>query len=171
MASSMSTNMILVLILLCAMAVNSIANFDHLPKEEETYLNFYLHYNFIGSNTTAVSIVKGPTNKPPFFGNIIVSDSPMTTGPRLESKLIGRGQGFSVGVSKENFNFLNTINLAFIQGSYKGSSLTIQLQTKGEVSVIGGTGRFRLARGFGNVKAASFPNSLKFNVFVLHASC
>ncbi|KAJ0976955.1 hypothetical protein J5N97_012429 [Dioscorea zingiberensis] len=171
-ASSLVNSTILISILLCAMTGNSMATKSHHPKMEEkmTHLHFYIHFNL--SNPTAVGVVEGPENYTTSFGTILVMDNPVTVGPGMETEHIGQAQGFAVGVSMENFNFLNIVNLVFTGGKYKGSTVSLQYRTTGELWIVGGTGKFRLARGYGMRKNYSVNQNeediLEIDAFVLH---
>ncbi|KAJ0976954.1 hypothetical protein J5N97_012428 [Dioscorea zingiberensis] len=174
-ASSLVNSTILISILLCAMTGNSMATKSYHPKMEEkmTHLHFYMHYNFIGSNPTAIRVVEGPKNETTLFGSILVMDNPVTAGPEMETELIGRAQGFEVGVSKDNFNLLNIVNLVFTGGKYKGSTVTVQYRTRSELWIVGGTGKFRVARGYGMLKTYSVNQTtrdviVEIDAFVLH---
>ncbi|KAK8951351.1 Disease resistance response protein 206 [Platanthera zijinensis] len=138
-----------------------------MGSEKYTHLHLYVHIAFSGSNATAAKVVQGPTNKSLGFGDMIVVDNPITEGPDLSSKLIGREQGYTITVSRDpdlskTINLL-TINLAFIAGKHKNSTLTIMgrdpvFNVVRELSVVGGTGAFRLARGY------SIWTSISFNL-------
>ncbi|KAJ0976956.1 hypothetical protein J5N97_012430 [Dioscorea zingiberensis] len=175
-SSSLVNSTILISILLCAMTGNSMATKFHHPNMEEkmTHLHFYVHSNFIGSNPMApIRVVKGPKNETTLFGSILVMDNPVTAGPEIETELIGQAQGFAVGVVRDNSNLLYIVNLVFTGGKYKGSTLSAQCRTTSECWIIGGTGKFRLARGYGMLKSYSINKTtgvviVEIDAFVLH---
>ncbi|XP_073305808.1 dirigent protein 22-like [Primulina huaijiensis] len=95
-----------------------------------------------------------PTN----FGRLIVADSLLTVGTDLNSAPIGRGQGL-IGYSDLNDPAVSSsINYVFTSGKYNGSTLSMfgrnPLSAAGdrELSIVGGTGVFRLARGIATVR-------------------
>ncbi|KAB1227900.1 Dirigent protein 19 [Morella rubra] len=80
-------------------------------------------------------------------------DDPLTLGPKLSSKLIGRAQGFYALASQEEVGLLMAMNFAFTEGKYNGSTITVlgrnAVFTKvREMPVIGGSGLFRFATGY-----------------------
>ncbi|KAK8951352.1 Disease resistance response protein 206 [Platanthera zijinensis] len=153
------------LLLLAVMAISAAmvtpAHDNYVKKkmgsEKYTHLRLYVHLAFSGVNATTVKVVQGPTNKSLGFGDMLVADNPITEDIDLSSKLIGREQGFTVGVSRDpDFSktiFLLTINLAFTEGEHNGSTITLSgrdtiFNVERELPVLGGTGAFRLARGY-----------------------
>nr|KAJ0192790.1 hypothetical protein LSAT_V11C800439670 [Lactuca sativa] len=87
----------------------------------------------------------------------------MTVERDPRSMMIGKGQGFSGSASLEQPGFLMNMNFVFTQGKFNGSTLQvfgtnpIRNQFR-EMSVVGGTGVFRLARGIATFRnESSFP--------------
>jgi hypothetical protein len=105
-------------------------------------------------------------------------DDPLTLGPQLSSKLVGKAQGFYASASQDDFGFLMAMNLAFIEGKYNGSSITILGRNSGlnkvrEMPVVGGSGLFRFARGYAQANTYKYdPKSgdaiVEYNVYVFH---
>ncbi|KAK3204956.1 hypothetical protein Dsin_019002 [Dipteronia sinensis] len=105
-------------------------------------------------------------------------EDPITVGPKLSSKMVGRAQGLYALASQEEIGLLMVMNFAFIEGKYNGSSQgRTHVQTSQvpylveipgsatgssisvlgrntvfskvrEMPVIGGSGLFRFARGY-----------------------
>ncbi|KAK8952676.1 hypothetical protein KSP40_PGU005577 [Platanthera guangdongensis] len=126
-------------------------------SEKYTHIHLYVHIAFSGSNPSAVTVVHGPTNKTLEFGDITMVDIPMTEGPELSSKLIGREQGTYIGVSRdpESSKAVNLISviLVFTDGAHKNNTIALTgrdpiFSVERELIVVGGTGAFRLARGY-----------------------
>ncbi|XP_020094188.1 uncharacterized protein LOC109714125 isoform X5 [Ananas comosus] len=117
----------------------------------DTHLHFYFHEIVSGPNKTSF-IVAGPNLTSHEFGDIVVFDNALRVGPDPNSKLIGRAQGMSVLASLSDQSVLTPINFVFTEGEYKGSTLTLfgRVPASGtaERTVVGGTGQFRLARGY-----------------------
>ncbi|KAJ3697436.1 hypothetical protein LUZ61_001141 [Rhynchospora tenuis] len=101
-------------------------------------------------------------------------------GPDPSSKLIGRAQGFATvaSMSKEGA-LLTAQNFVFTDGPYNGSTLAIfgrgMLGTVVERVIVGGTGKFRMARGYTLSKQVTPPGPpiqdllvLEFDVYVWH---
>ncbi|ONK56505.1 uncharacterized protein A4U43_C10F9500 [Asparagus officinalis] len=121
-------------------------------QETETHLHLYLHENFTGPNPTSITAVT--TSTPSSFGTIRVFENELREGADPISKLIGQSQGTGTTASRDEGSSLVEANFVFTIGEYKGSTLAIfgrpirLLLSSWEVNVIGGTGKFRLARGY-----------------------
>ena len=91
-------------------------------------------------------------------------DDPLTEGPEPTSKLVGRGQGLYASAGLDELGLLMAWNVVFKTGDYNGSSLTVlgrnpSTQPLREMSIVGGTGIFRLARGVVTFKTYFFNSS------------
>jgi hypothetical protein len=105
-------------------------------------------------------------------------DNPLTLGPELSSKLVGKAQGFYASACIDELDLLVAMNLVFIEGKYNGSSITILgrnpvFHKVREMPVIGGSGLFKFARGYAQANTYSFdPKSfvavVEYNVYVFH---
>lgn len=152
--------------------------FGHNKKEKLTHFRVYWHDIYSGKNPTAVAIVRPTTNSSTLFGSITMIDDPLTEGPELESKLVGRAQGLYGSAGKEEVGLLMVMNFAFVEGKYNGSSISILGRNKvfsevREMPVIGGTGLFRFCRGYVQAKTHVFDAktgdaTVEYNVYVLH---
>ncbi|KAL1534539.1 pterocarpan synthase 1-like [Salvia divinorum] len=82
------------------------------------------------------------------------TDDLITEGIEKDSAPIARGQGIYVVSSLDGSYALMLMSVVFINGKYKGSTIEIQGSYKQilvgvvEMPVVGGTGKFRLARGY-----------------------
>ncbi|URE32744.1 disease resistance response protein 206 [Musa troglodytarum] len=119
-----------------------------------THLHFFFHGRFAGPNATAVLVAVPPGTNATFntFGAVIVLDDPLRDGPEASSKLIGKAQGLTAQASQEGTYLLMVVNFVFKAGKYNGSSLAILGRFVPDVSgtersIVGGTGKFRMARG------------------------
>ncbi|CAL1398058.1 unnamed protein product [Linum trigynum] len=127
-----------------------------------TNLQFYFHDIVSGRNPTAVQIIKAPSGSSG-FGQVNVADDPLTVGPDAGSKAVGRAQGL-YGVASQSMTdmaLLMVLSYGFTDGPYKGSSLSIMgrnpaMSPTRELPVLGGTGVFRMARGYALMKTVSF---------------
>ncbi|WVZ49663.1 hypothetical protein U9M48_001000 [Paspalum notatum var. saurae] len=103
----------------------------------------------------------GATNSS--FGTIGVVDDEIRAGPKRSSALLGRYQDVFFGTSLElGKGYLSSISLVFTAGEYAGSTLSVEGPVLGltgtiERAVVGGTGKFRLARGYMLFKMISKP--------------
>ncbi|GAV63991.1 Dirigent domain-containing protein [Cephalotus follicularis] len=132
-----------------------------LKEATLTHLHFYFHDTVTGQNPTAFRIAQARiTNKSATgFGALVMIDEPLTVGPELSSKLVGRAQG-----------------------KYNGSTLSVLgrntiLSTVRELPIVGGTGLFRFARGYALARTYSFDPTapvmlgnavVEYNVYVFH---
>ncbi|KAG6787703.1 hypothetical protein POTOM_003746 [Populus tomentosa] len=148
--------------------------------EKKTSLHFYFHDISSGKNQTSTTIAQ-PLNMNAaanFFGSTSRADVLLREGPEPTSKLVGRAQGIYAFASQHNAVLLMVMNFAFVDGIYNGSSLSILGQKAifdivREMPVVGGSGVFRLARGFALAKTFSFNLKagvavIKYNVSVVH---
>uniref|UniRef100_A0ACD5U9N8 Uncharacterized protein n=1 Tax=Avena sativa TaxID=4498 RepID=A0ACD5U9N8_AVESA len=127
-------------------------------RAADTHLHFFLHDQVSGSNPTAVQIIKGPaTSSSAFpgvdFGDTTVIDDPLTESPSATSAAVGRAQGYYMLSSQSGAVLMMCVNLLLTTGDYNGSTLAvvgrddIMADTR-ELSVVGGTGKFRMATGY-----------------------
>ncbi|WVZ52922.1 hypothetical protein U9M48_003921 [Paspalum notatum var. saurae] len=143
-----------------------------------THLHFFMHDDYTGPRPTALRIVSGrsllPTaassddgsnatvaggtmlsllSSPRQFGDVVVLNNALTEGPREDSARVGTAQGFAMRVSEGGIVSHLTMHMVLEAGEYQGSSVTangrIDMDAKVRESVvIGGTGKFRFARGY-----------------------
>ncbi|XP_050234913.1 dirigent protein 21-like [Mercurialis annua] len=172
-----------VLVLVMPMANSSTQEIDQWlshAKEKVTHLHFYFHDTFSGANPTAMKIAQSAiTDKSPtLFGIVVMIDDPLTEGPEPTSKEVGRAQGLYGSSDQKNVGLLMGMNLVFTTGKFNGSTLAIlgrnpALEHVREIPIIGGTGAFRLSRGFASLKtyffnATSGDAIVEYNVVVSH---
>ncbi|KAJ3674796.1 hypothetical protein LUZ60_005412 [Juncus effusus] len=145
-----------------------------------THLQFYMHDTVTGTNPTAIQVIKGPSkyNGPGQlgFGSVLMIDDPLTKSPNLSSNLMGRAQGFYAFAGLSGNELLLSMNILFMGGEYNGSSISVFgrdsfLDKERELPVIGGSEKFRMARGYILIKTFSYvPNTnnavLEVHVYV-----
>ncbi|KAL6653611.1 hypothetical protein ACP70R_008038 [Stipagrostis hirtigluma subsp. patula] len=135
------------------------------------HLHFYMHDVLTGPAPTAVQVVNGPHGH---FGDTIVIDDVLTEGAARSSPAVGRAQGHYTWASVGNPELLVTMNVVLASGPYAGSSVTVVGRDDigapvRELSVVGGTGAFRMATGYVLWRTVSLdhPNAvLELDVFV-----
>ncbi|PSR89101.1 Dirigent protein [Actinidia chinensis var. chinensis] len=151
-------------------------------KPKFTHVEFYMHDIVGGPNPTAVRVAgrsnfSSPDPIAAMFGSIFVIDNPLTASPDLNSTLTGRAQGIYAMSSQHNeFSLLMTLTYNFVSGPYNGSSFSIVGQNPvmrevREMPIIGGTGMFRLARGYALAKTYSMNQMdavIGYNVTLIH---
>lgn len=155
-------------------------NLSH-KKEKLAKLHFYFHDTVTGKSPTAYQVAQSNITaiSPTFFGLVRVIDDPLTVGPEINSTLIGRAQGFFASASLlDEPGLAMTVNLVFTNGKYNGSSLSLLgrnaiLSEYREMSIVGGSGIFRLARGIATAQTYLFNLTtgdavVEYNVIVMH---
>ncbi|KAJ4838113.1 hypothetical protein Tsubulata_003437 [Turnera subulata] len=170
------------LLLLCALFLLSYKPTTEAMKLKKTRIQFYMHDVISGPNPTAVRVAT-PTNYTSpnpvgaLFGDIYVMDNPLTVTPSPNSTVIARGQGIYALSSQQNeFSLLMSLTVGFISGPYNGSTFSILgrnpiMNTVRELPVVGGSGIFRLARGYCFAQTHSMANTdaiIGYNVTLLH---
>ncbi|KAD6795679.1 hypothetical protein E3N88_06575 [Mikania micrantha] len=147
-------------------------------KEKITKLHFYFHDIVSGKSPTAMRVAQ-PTSYTSLtgFGNVVMADDALTAGPEPNSTIVGRAQGIYASASMVDLGFLMTMNLAFSDGDFNGSSLSLLgrnpvLHEYREMPIVGGSGVFRMARGIATAKTYSFnllgDAVVEYNVIVSH---
>ncbi|CAO2832894.1 unnamed protein product [Amaranthus hypochondriacus] len=144
------------------------------PKEKLSHFVIYWHDVVSGPSPTSIMVVNPPNKSPNGFGNMNMIDNPLTLGPKLSSKLVGKAQGFYAFASQDQIGLLMAMNFAFMEGKYNGSSITILgrniVSSKvREMPIIGGSGLFRFARGY--VQARTHTWNLKKGDAIIQYHC
>ncbi|XP_073298447.1 dirigent protein 22-like [Primulina huaijiensis] len=131
--------------------------FKKLKKSTEPkfkIIEFYVQDIVSGEGQTVFPVAKSnisftsPTN----FGIVVVADDRFTVGADPKSPTLGRGQGIAaLSDLADRVLYLNVV-FYFTEGKYKGSSVVIlgrdpMLVNSRELSIAGGSGVFRSARG------------------------
>ncbi|KAF3619071.1 Dirigent protein 19 [Capsicum annuum] len=118
-----------------------------------TKFHFYFHDTVSGKDPSAIQIAQANITSlsPTSFGLVRMMDNPLTIGPNINSKVIGRAQGIYGFTSREERELLMNFNFVFTKGKYNGSTLSILGHSQvsheyRELPVVGGSGVFRLAR-------------------------
>ncbi|KAL4319758.1 hypothetical protein GQ457_18G018030 [Hibiscus cannabinus] len=150
------------------------------PKAEKvTDLHFFLHESLGGQNPTAVVLAQAnitSNNSTVPFGTLFAVDNPLQTGPEPNSEVIGNAQGLAVLAGINSTAAVMYFDFGFTTGELNGSCLSLfsrnpLIMSEREVSVVGGKGKFRMAKGFALVNPAVINATtviLEFNVTVVH---
>ncbi|XP_057810163.1 dirigent protein 5-like [Salvia miltiorrhiza] len=103
------------------------------------------------ANATSVNITSPSAISKFEFGMMVVFDDPMTEDGRLLSPAVARAQGFYVYDKKDGYSAWFAYTLLFNSTDYKGTLNVIGSdpfpQETRDLSVVGGTGDFFMARG------------------------
>nr|XP_043639751.1 dirigent protein 4-like [Erigeron canadensis] len=166
---------LLVLVTATLPAVNSkyyskTQTFDAPATLKKTHLHFFFHDTVYGANKKPSSILVAKPKKVVVqegnigpFGAVYVFDDPLTVGPDPKSEVIGNGRGMYASVSRgSDPTLLFNGDLEFTSGEFNGSSVSLFSRDPifgvKEVAVVGGRGKFRMAKGF------ALLNTIFFNV-------
>ncbi|CAI9769035.1 unnamed protein product [Fraxinus pennsylvanica] len=149
-------------------------------KEKVTKLHFYNQELRQGPNKTLYIVAKSEVTDslPSQFGMVFVLDHLITAGPEPDSKKLGRMQGTVMLSDLHEQSLVVLVNVIFTYGKYNGSTLSIlgrnpYTEKVREISVVGGTGVFRMARGYVITRTHSESDDhtlgvYEYTVFVSH---
>ncbi|KAL9150644.1 hypothetical protein ABFS82_11G002500 [Erythranthe guttata] len=151
-----------------------------LKTEKLSHLHFYFHDIVSGRHPTAFRVAESAvTNSSATgFGFMVMIDDPLTLGPNMTSKIVGRAQGIYASADLNNFGLLMVLNYVFTEGKFNGSTLSILGRNAvssavREMPIVGGSGVFRFARGYAQARThqLNFKTGdavVEYNVYVFH---
>ncbi|OVA20699.1 Plant disease resistance response protein [Macleaya cordata] len=151
-----------------------------LKKEKLSHFRVYWHDIVGGPNPTAIQVARAPTTNSSAtgFGAVVMIDDPLTEGPELSSKLVGRSQGLYAAASINDVGLIMNMNFVFMVGKYNGSTISIMgrnavFSKVREMSIVGGSGLFRFARGYVQARTHKFDlksgdATVEYNIYVFH---
>nr|CAB3454962.1 unnamed protein product [Digitaria exilis] len=152
MASSHMQILSLFLLLLAASSPGAVLAAGDYGGDDHslTRIHLYVHETLApAANVTFAFVAPSPLGASSSFGSIIVVDHELRAGrDRYQSLMVGTSLGTTGG------KYLTSIALVFTAGEHAGSTLSVAgllVASKGvafERAVVGGTGKFRLARGY-----------------------
>lgn len=145
-------------------------------KQKLSHFRLYWHDVLNSTKPSSIPVVKPVTNTG--FGQVNMIDNALTLGPELGSRVVGKAQGFYALASQEEVGLLMAMNFFFTTGKYNGSSITIMgrnsvMNDVREMPVIGGSGLFRLARGYVQARTHDFnlntgDATVEYTIYVFH---
>ncbi|KAL2460043.1 Dirigent protein 11 [Abeliophyllum distichum] len=159
---------VILMILSLIIAMASVEAKSEMSKQEKTWfrnlcrgkekvikLHFYVQDELSGPNKTVWEVSRSNITSisPTSFGQVRVLDNLMTAGPEKNSTELGRAQGLITFADLKQSALAMNINFVFSTGKYNGSTLCILgrnpiLEMDRELPIVGGTGVFRMARGY-----------------------
>jgi hypothetical protein len=152
----MASSLLFVVVLLAALSSPPPSAVLAADDDGTTHLHFFMHDVATGSNPTAVQVIKGAGSSvvPGLaFGDTTVIDDALTETSSPTSAAVGRAQGFYMMSSQSGIVLMVCANLLLTAGDHNGSTLAVVGRDDvaadvRELSVVGGTGRFRMATGY-----------------------
>ncbi|OVA19658.1 Plant disease resistance response protein [Macleaya cordata] len=152
---------------------------DMVKEMKVTKLHFYFHDTVTGDNPTSVTVVPAPNNQSStMFGSVGIIDDPLTQGPELTSKAVGRAQGIFGFAGLNETTLVMALSFVFTDGKFNGSTLSILtrdpiMEPIRQYPVVGGTGMFGFAHGIAYVRtywfnATTGDGILEYNITVVH---
>ncbi|CAJ1933757.1 unnamed protein product [Sphenostylis stenocarpa] len=159
------------------------ASFKGKKEEMVTNLQFYFHDTLSGKNPSAIRVAE-PIDKSKssltLFGVIMMADDPLTETANPKSKIVGRAQGLYGSSCQQELGLMMAMTFSFMDGPYNGSSFVLlgknsALNPFREMPIVGGTGLFRMARGYAIAKTHWFDPItgdaiVGYNVTLLHST-
>ncbi|KAL6517406.1 hypothetical protein OROMI_033107 [Orobanche minor] len=149
-------------------------------KEKVTQLQVYVQDILSGPVRTTIPVASANSTSasPTLFGLAAVLDDPVRMVPNTNAEIVGRAQGFFAYASLEEISIHMTFDLIFTGGAHNGSTLNLlgsnqYLRPYRQLSVVGGSGDFPLARGSVGVRTVSINSTtgdalFEYNISVLH---
>ncbi|KAL7592737.1 hypothetical protein Lser_V15G34739 [Lactuca serriola] len=143
---------------------------DELGELKRSSMTLYFQDYFGGNNATMKPVTfSGDAWSFKQFGTIFCTDDPITVTMDQGSAQVGRAQGIYVTSALDGSNTHVLISVVFTNDEFGGSTLEVQGTSKQfervrEVAVVGGTGRFRLARGYVTFETVHIDLSLSYSI-------
>lgn len=139
----------------------------HHLKEKVTYLHFYYFDIHKGQNPSAVAVARANGSTTPHaapFGTVYAIDNTLREGPEQTSKDIGNARGLYVSAGRGDLvTMVMYVDYEFTSGKFKGSSFCVVSRNPvtepvREMAVVGGRGKFRMVRGFAEIRTYKTTN-------------
>ncbi|GLJ32152.1 hypothetical protein SUGI_0647310 [Cryptomeria japonica] len=147
-----------------------------IPHDSKNIV-FYMHDTVSKPNPTAIIVsgVNGTSSNLLGFGTVLVIDDLLTEKPHRSSNIVGKAKGLYSNSDVEGGSIFMAFSLVFENKRYNGSTLEFQgtdrfFQTSPrEITVVGGTGQFRYARGYAIISIQGIDGLdgiIKFNTTI-----
>lgn len=162
-------------ILICSLIMLK-CNCKSLFQDSKTIIptfRVYLHEILSGPNATLYEVGRASisSTSPTKFGIVRVADDFITAEPDPSSQYLGRSQGHVINSGLNEVAITVEFTFLLTDGEFRGSSLTIVgrkllLGVNQEIPIVGGTGIFRLARGYTVSNLYSFDPATNTYVYI-----
>ncbi|CAA2940356.1 Hypothetical predicted protein [Olea europaea subsp. europaea] len=152
----------------------------YLGKETTTSIQVFVQDELGGQNPTVWEVARCnfTSNSATSFGQVRVLDDLVTTGPDRSSERVGRAQGLITSADFHESALTMNLNFIFTSGQYNGSTLCMLGRNPlgnqyRELAIVGGTGVFRMARGYAITNTYSYDietsyGVLEYNIYVAY---
>ncbi|CAA2981697.1 Hypothetical predicted protein [Olea europaea subsp. europaea] len=152
----------------------------YLGKETTTSIQVFVQDDLGGQNPTVWEVARCnfTSNSATSFGQIRVLDDLLTVGPDRKSKRVGQVQGLITSADFHESALTMNLNFIFTSGQYNGSTLCMLGRNPlgnqyRELAIVGGTGVFRMARGYAITNTYSYDvvtsyGVLEYNIYVAY---
>ncbi|KAH7664314.1 Dirigent protein [Dioscorea alata] len=173
-----NVNHLLILLLLMLLFILTLVSQGHarhyFGNEKVANITFYNQEKVAGDNPPIVLVAKpeGTTVNASSlipFGAVYVFDTPFTERQDPNSNVLGQAQGLAVSAGKNDSVVVFSLVFGFTDGPFKGSSFSVLsrdpiMEAERELAIVGGTGKFRLARGFAYLRTVANITGVGFIV-------
>lgn len=153
----------LFIICLSALALATAAVHENL---RESKMTVYLSDITVGANATYLPVAGVPGREWSLteFGTIYSFGDFLTLSPERNAVQVGRGEGFVLVSQPGGKSWFSCMSIAFSNEEYNLSSIELQgvynqFTPVNELAIVGGTGKFRLARGHAQFGTYSLDSS------------
>ncbi|KAK4480790.1 hypothetical protein RD792_011641 [Penstemon davidsonii] len=140
-------------------------------KESVAKVHFYVQDLLGGENITVYEVARATitSNSPTMFGQVRVLDDLLTAEPDINSQEIVRVQGLITSADLKTSALAMNLNFVFTAGEYNRSTISILGRNQidndyRELPVVGGTGIFRMARGYAITNTYSYDAVTNYGV-------
>ncbi|KAH6804130.1 hypothetical protein C2S51_032377 [Perilla frutescens var. frutescens] len=136
-----------------------------------TTLHFYVHDVRTGPDATLYKVANASItdNSTTGFGRVNVFDDSVTVAPAINSSEVARAQGLTTSSDLHVQAFTMNLNFFLKAGPFNGSTVSIVgrnqfADAQRELTVVGGTGPFRYARGYAITSTYSHNATINYSV-------
>ncbi|RLN19253.1 dirigent protein 4-like [Panicum miliaceum] len=178
-------SLLLAILLGAAASLQSAADTTELllGPAKTTHLHFFLHDTLSGKDPSAVLVARNRTPKPDDpvpFGSLYATDDVLTEGPQRESKVVGNAQGLYISSGRAQLSLVLGMDFELTEGPFNGSAFVVYSRNTvaehpvgRELAIIGGRGKFRMARGYALLRTHYLDNNngdaiVEYNVTLHH---
>lgn len=140
-------------------------------KKPLTMFHFYVHDIRTGPNATLYKVANASITDTSAtgFGRVNVFDDRVTAAPDINSEEVARAQGLTTSADLQITAFNMNLNFLITSGTFNGSVISILGRNQfgdaqRELSVVGGAGAFRSARGYAVTTTYSHDATINYSV-------